>query len=551
MAQDAHTADEEVKLAFLTASRKGTSVALDHEGDFRLGRDPVCEIHLPEPNVSRTHARMQWDGSVLSIEDLSSTNGIFVNGEKVTSGSLHHLDVVAVGPAVFRVELPAVTSHIQVVGRREPIPDDEHHEGERDRFQSLFECMLAIQRILSEDKQNMLDACLDTLFLALPVTRICLLRVSPTGDLEPWLTRTRSGISHEFIMSKTFARKVREAGKGILIHDALYLDSAEWGNTMQQQEVRSILGVPVFDQGTGIAILLCDNLEHPNILRDMHVRTLEFFAKALETVFQRERIHSLQESQVATERQFLAAQRVQKQIFTKKPSEEMGGMRWAFHFRPALEVGGDFYDFHEADGAVTWVVADVTGKGISAALVVSMLKGLCKTLFPKDLTPKQILVELNELILDELPPEMFLTVQICTTTPNGMVRHANAGHLPLLVAKHTPKAKGEEVVRLKPPGVPLGFLAQAEFASKIVEQTYQLERGDRMCLCTDGITEAQSADSVFFGEKRLIAELADMRGASVAEGVDALVSSVMEFQGSGPQHDDVTVVIAEYPQLSW
>lgn len=546
------TADSGVKITFMTASRKGTSLFLDKEGEFRMGRDPECEVHLPEPNVSRVHGKLVWDGRVLSVEDLKSTNGIFVNGEKVVSTAVRTGDVIAVGPAVFRVEVPLDGgSGVTIV--RGAVTDTEETaaegilvDGQVDQFQNLFECMLAIQRVLSEDRENMVEAGVDTLFLALPVTRLCLLRVNDGKELEPWLTRTRSGLTREFVMSKTFARKVLEAGKGILIQDALSLDAAEWGSTMQQQEVRSILGVPVFSKGATIAILLCDNLEKPNILRDVHVRTLEFFAKALETVFQREQIRSLEASQAATERQFLAAKRVQKQIFTKKPDPEMGGLRWAFDFRPALEVGGDFYDFVNTDEHVTWVLADVTGKGVSAALVVSMLKGFCKTLFPDNPSPRQMLADLNTLILDELPPEMFLTVLVLQTTPSGMLTFANAGHLPLFVVQQNPAEGEDTVARLKPPGVPLGFLEGAEFEDKIKEDTYQLSAGDRLCLCTDGVTEAANSKSEFYGEKRLIEELEKIGDKPVSEGVDSLIQAVLAFQGRAAQHDDITLILGEY-----
>ncbi len=530
-----------VSLHFMTASRKGSLFAIEAPGEFRFGRDPECEIHLPEPNVSRVHSRLLWDGTVLSVEDLKSTNGVFVNGERLPTAVLQHGDVIAVGPCVFRVHMSEeARQHLTVVGK-----DGESESmatgSDRAQFQSLFQCMLAIQKIVSEDSSSMVEQCLETLFMALPVTRLCLLRLSASGDMEPWFTQTKSGITREFVMSKTFARKVREAGKGILIHDALHLDSREWGHTMQQQEVRSILGVPVFDTGTMIAILLCDNLQAPNTLRDEHVSTLEFFARALETVVQRERMRTLEASQAATERQFLAAKRVQKQIFTKRPTPVMGGMHWALAFQPALEVGGDFYDFVEHEDGVTWVVADVTGKGISAALVVSMLKGFCKTLFPADPTPRDMLLELNNLLLGELPPEMFLTALVLRTGREGKVRCANAGHLPLLVV-----SENGEITRIKPPGVPLGFLPGEEFSGRVRDETFELQPGNRVLVCTDGVTEAASPSGDFYGEKRLLEVLSDTREASVAETVNGLVKAIREFQGVAPQHDDITVVCGQY-----
>jgi phosphoserine phosphatase RsbU/P len=533
-----------VSFHFMTASRKGTSFAIETAGEYRFGRDPECEVHLPEANVSRVHARALWDGVALTMEDLKSTNGVFVNGERLPSCTVRDGDVVAIGPCVFRVHVAAEPS-VQHVDIADECAATAVMDDGRTQFQSLFECMLAIQRIVSEDSGSMVEQCLETVFVALPVNRLCLLKLSAAGELEPWFSKTKSGITREFVMSKTFARKVREAGKGIVIHDALHLDSREWGHTMQQQEVRSILGVPVFDANTMIAILLCDNLEAPNILRDEHVRTLEFFARALGTVFQRERIRTLEASQAATERQFLAAKRVQKQIFTKRPSLLMGGMQWGLAFHPALEVGGDFYDFEERHDGVTWVVADVTGKGISAALVVSMLKGFCKTLFPENPAPRDMLMELNTLLLGELPPEMFLTAVVMQANRDGTVCCGNAGHLPLLIVPKTGEPDST-IRRIKPAGIPLGFLPDEEFTERIAEETFGLRPGERVYLCTDGVTEAASAAGDFFGEKRLFSSIDSCRGMAVQEAVSTLVRTIQGFQGTAPQHDDITVVCGEY-----
>lgn len=545
--------DVKILVQFITGSRKGETVTLDAKGTYRLGRDPECEIHVPESNVSRVHGQFVWDGAVLTVEDLKSTNGVYLNGEKVTVQKVQNNDVVACGACVFKVRLHSDllgnTLYYKSGGGDEAsvVEDDTAviRTVESEQFQRLFECMLAIQRIVSGDSTDMIEQSLRTLFMALPVTRLCLLAVDENGDISPWYTTTVSGVTREFTMSKTFARRVLQEGKGILIQDARSLDSAEWGSTMQQQEVRSILGIPVWKRGRAIGILLCDNLEKPDILRDVHVRTLEFFGKALETVFQRDELRALEESQAQTERAFLAARRVQKQIFTKRPSSAMGGMQWAFRFHPALEVGGDFYDFYEAEGCTYWIVADVTGKGVSAALVVSMLKGLCKILFPRNLSPQEMLVELNSLLHEELPPEMFLTAIVIKVDREGMLVHSNAGHNPGIVGR-----RGDDGAvtfhNLKSAGVPLGVLEDKEFRGRIGMETFQLRRGDTLCLYTDGVTEAVNPDSTFFGERGLLAAFEEVLGESVETAVQGIYDKVEDFHGTERQHDDITIVMGRY-----
>jgi sigma-B regulation protein RsbU (phosphoserine phosphatase) len=102
------------------------------------------------------------------------------------------------------------------------------------------------------------------------------------------------------------------------------------------------------------------------------------------------------------------------------------------------------------------------------------------------------------------------------------------------------------VARLKPQGVPLGFLAPSEFDGKIEEQQARLARGDMLLLCTDGVTEAVNANNEFFGEKRLIEQLTAMRGQSVEEALTRLRRTLDEFQGATAQHDDITIVLGQY-----
>ncbi len=537
-----------VVLHFLAGSRKGGVFTIDEEGGYRFGRDPDCEIHLPDANVSRIHGQLVWDGAVLTVEDLRSTNGIYLNGEKIVCQKVTNSDVIAVGSSVFRVEMSrqaqpkAVKEETGLYQRGTEVAMAPAHAS--DETQKLFESMLAIQKILGQNADTMIEDSVKALFLALPVTRLSLVRVKENNELEPWVSTTKDGVSKDFHMSRTFARKVLEADKGILIQDALTLDSMEWGSTMQQQEVRTILGAPVRNRKKTAAILLCDNLEKPNILHDVHVRTIEFFGKALETVFQRDEIKRLEDSQAEAEKAFLAAKRVQRQIFTKKPSQHMAGFEWALYFQPALEVGGDFYDFYVDDDHVFWIIADVTGKGISAALVVSMFKAFCKTLFPKNLNPRDMLLELNRLIIDELPPEMFLTALIIDADRAGRITYANAGHNPGFVFRGSGRKK--QLIKLKSMGVPLGFLPADQFAARIKSDSVELVKGDRICLYTDGVTEAADPDGAFFGEKNLIKQLENTRTVSVNAALDSLIDRIQEFQGGFHQFDDISVLLGQF-----
>ena len=414
-------------IRFISGGRTGGVVAVDPARTLRLGREPDCELRLDEPNVSRYHASLRLDGEALVVENLGSTNGIYVNGLRRERAELRLWDVVVVGGSAFRVEILTPT----------PTPPAAPELAHGASYRELLQCLLAMQRILGEDAERMVERSLETLFLALPATRLSLFTVGDDGDPVQGFTTTRSGALTAH-MSHAFARKVLAAGRAILLSEQ-EAPAGDWGQTLQEQHVRTILGVPVTLADKPVAVLLCDNLEQPGELDQRHVPILEFTGKALEHVFQRDELRRLETKQAATDREQVAAKRVQAQIFTKDPHAIVGPGTWTALYQPALDLGGDFYDFSADDAGLTWVVADVSGKGVPAALVVSMLKAFCKTLYPQRLAPERFLLALNALFTDELPTSMFFTAMVARAE-GATLRWANVGHPPGILLR------GEDIV---------------------------------------------------------------------------------------------------------
>lgn len=202
-------------------------------------------------------------------------------------------------------------------------------------------------------------------------------------------------------------------------------------------------------------------------------------------------------------------------------------------YRPAREVGGDFYDFIDlGSNRLGVVIGDVTDKGVPAALVMATSRSMLRAAALRHDSPSAVLADVNSALVPEIPPAMFVTcLYAIIDTRGGEVVFANAGHnLPYVRRK-------EDVLELRATGMPLGLMPDVTYE----EKTYQLSDGDWMVLTSDGITEAHNPDGEMYGFARLISRI----GAQKRERdlITDLVTDVEKWSGVGAeQEDDITLV---------
>ena len=203
--------------------------------------------------------------------------------------------------------------------------------------------------------------------------------------------------------------------------------------------------------------------------------------------------------------------------------------------QPARRVGGDFYDIvRHDDGSVAVVIGDVSGKGVAAALFMSMAKAMIAGGLAAGDPPATVLNHVNDEICKSNPEDMFATVFAALLDPGtGKVRYANAGHLPPLVVG------GDARTVPVDPGTLIGLFDGID----LQEGELVLAEGEALLLVTDGVTEALNEDRAFFGDERLPHELSGHAPYAGARAlVDAVLESVHGFTGDLEQSDDLTVV---------
>jgi serine phosphatase RsbU (regulator of sigma subunit) len=218
-----------------------------------------------------------------------------------------------------------------------------------------------------------------------------------------------------------------------------------------------------------------------------------------------------------------------------KEVPKLEGWEIAPFYRPAREVGGDFYDvFDLEEGRVGVVVGDATGKGVPAALVVSatssMLRAVAQALGSS--SPGEVLGRVNETLFARIPPNMFVTCFYAILDPkSGSLSYANAGHdLPYL------RRRGGEAEELRARGMPLGLMPGMSYEEKEIE----LEAGEIALFYSDGLVEAHDPKGEMFSFPRLRALVAEHVEGSLG---DFLLEELYFFVGEGwEQEDDITLL---------
>jgi len=209
---------------------------------------------------------------------------------------------------------------------------------------------------------------------------------------------------------------------------------------------------------------------------------------------------------------------------------------------PALEVGGDYYDFLNGAAGFTVIVGDVSGKGTSAALYMSKIQGILRSLHEFNLSPRELFIRANHLLYKDLEKKSFITaIGAYFDSSKGSLVLARAGHLPLFYYH----AKSKQVKWLTPKGLGLG-LEQAEvFADELEEEVINYQPGDIFLFVTDGITEAQTNNGSEFGEEKLSEILSANSSFDADKLRDKVLSEVTLFAEDRLPHDDQTVVVVK------
>ncbi|WP_437926945.1 PP2C family protein-serine/threonine phosphatase [Sorangium sp. So ce291] len=297
-------------------------------------------------------------------------------------------------------------------------------------------------------------------------------------------------------------------------------------------ELLSLGSAGVGDAGAGDAGARADAAGSDEAINEVRVQLVALGDRLVQLLYDTAERASLK-------KQLEVARAVQQMLVPGDDVIERRSLRLASHFQPAAECGGDWWTFHDLpDGKLLTVIGDVTGHGISSAIITGAAKAACdvaRTFGGEALSAEQVLRLMNCSIFEAGKQRYLMTCAACIFDPEARsLTVANAGHpFPYLVRNNT-------VRQIASQGSPLGAASSAEYTSS----TVLLEGGDALLWFTDGVTECENEASEQFSERRLRALFQSVATCAPEEARDAIVAAVTRFRGDRSLDDDMTLVVA-------
>jgi len=519
-----------------------------------VGRSSTADVHVQDRYLSRQHARLfrradGWYVETLSAKSPTVLNGTPIGGPtRIASGDVLRLaetvirvgdetsgrsagDVaLGMGSEIFR---SAATLLAATEG---PAADPKLLERQRSRLAVLNEVHRALAQPIS--LEALLDLVLDRAFAHLGPEEGALYLRQGSGELARAAFRRVPGLDGEPFHSRRLADEVAGKGLAALVQDASMDDRFAAAESILFSGVRSILAAPLIDSEGCLGMIVLHSRARVRQFSEEDLELLVSLAAAAALRIRNLALADEVAGRRLLERELALASEIQSGMLPRSfpdcPQVEI-----AATLQPARQVGGDLYDAVAVGPKLWFLVGDVAGKGVGAALFMAVTRTLFRAVVPSAGSLGDAVGRINRELARDNDKAMFVTAFLgCLDLPSGELSFVNAGHPP------PPRLRGDGVIETldAPPGPPLGALESFEY----VPGSARLEHGDGLVLYTDGITEAENGELEQFTVDRLLSCLGPVAGRPAPEVVDALVGGVREFVNGNAPSDDLTALVLRY-----
>jgi len=518
----------------LEGSGVSQRIVLDHS-PFTVGRRMDNDLCVPEPHVSRLQARIIRQRDDWYIEDRSSSSGTFVNGERITRHKLQPNDKIEFGagnPLCLRFVAqrpPEAREFMTQFATVKPV--GEAAELERLSLCLQAACRLSTTGIMGEVLATLIEA---TLRLTGAERGYVFLR-NKRNELQ--LTSGRDSQGNDLVEDNTISHSILDkafrSGSEFLIADTSRSEMAQQRSIMDH-DLRSVICIPLMQRyGTAQApvqgVLYLDSHVASRNLSAVGRDLLHAVAREAAALVENAQLAEAEQMARKYEQELSIASLIQQGLMDVQ-IPDVSFAKVVGRNIPCKDVGGDFFDVIATRDSLLVVVGDVSGKGVSAALLASIVQGLVYAQAVSGMPLAQIAGVANDFLCHKDLQGKYATLVFLRLDPTGVLEYLSCGHVPPLLI-HDGQA-----TRMTEGTPPVGLLPGYKFEGARM----QVFPDDQVVVVTDGVTEARDVDGEFFGDERL--EQAVLPG----HPFDNILSAVDAFRGPKALDDDCTVVQLTY-----
>ncbi len=503
---------------------------------FSIGRAEDCDATIADVRVSRRHAEIVQEDGHLAIVDRGSRHGTFVNGVRCERGVLRDRDEITLGvPGVrilFLEESPSQNVSSAYLTRLASSSD----VSELEKLRLFLEAARSLNSglVLQDVLRNMLD-------YALRITKaergfIYLRDKKQAPVLTCGLNSQGGSLLDDADVSRSVINDALHSASEFISGDVSQQSMFSARQSIMLHELRTIVAIPLRGKRVGgdasaaaEGVLYLDSRMASRTMSGVAPDVLRALAGECAALLESARLMEAEQSARRYQQEMEIAASIQRSLGSEAdvPCEFA---RVIGRSIPCREVGGDFFEVNTTPEAVTVILADVSGKGISAALLASVIHGMYFAQISAGASLVDVAASINRFLCSRVAGQKYATMMIVQVDRRGLLRIVNCGHVPLLIAVNG------HCVRVEDGDLPVGLMADAAF--RILEQ--QLAPGARVCLMSDGISEAENAAGDEFGISAVEGLLCS------GSDVQAVLSAVNAFTGNSELQDDRTVVTIDY-----
>jgi len=547
--------------------KKGEEVVFPlKNAKISVGRSADNDIPILDPFCSGHHAFIYPKDDFYVVRDNNSKNGTFLNGKKVQAEiELKKGDEVLIGSTriifddrlstnVEMLEASSPTTNINTIIQVEDVlkksdidttlkatfaaVDMEKVKTEHKAFSVLSEVSKAL--ILHKPLGELLDSIMDLICENLPMDRgILMLKEGNPPQFIPKVVRINNdNLKNKRIqVSQSIINMAVNKNSSVLTSDAQADPLFKAQDSIIRFNIHSAMCVPLWNNKDIIGIIYSDRISLLDNFSDEDLKLLTLLSNLAAVKIENAKLIEQKIEKEKMEKELDLAAKIQED-FLPKQSPKLKNYEIAGSNVPCYQVGGDYYDFIPIDDdRLGIVIADVSGKGVGASLLMASLRAALQSELYPEYKIQEMARKLNDFVHRSSSPNSFITFFFCELNKkNGELSYINAGHNPPLVLD-----KKGQVRRMESCGLCLGMFPEVDYEVKKVI----LKPGDTTVLFTDGITESRNKDNKEFEEGRLIKLLQKHSKLSAVKLLEKINEEVDKFTAGAEKMDDQTLVIIQ------